>query len=269
MHSNQRENIYLHSPKILIRQTADRLISTLERDKNISLATTFVLIKNNKVHEAEEYLLAILNSAFLKYLYQGFNNEVGRVQPQIKRAHIEHLPIPRISFTTPVEERKKAVERLNSLYASGKDDRIVKEVEGLVSEKSDVVHDILAFLAEQMIEMNKAKNEEIKGFLSWLEREVGVEIKNLANKTAIKEYHKHDFAGLLDVLKKNKSKLSINLSNRKNNELLEEHFKESSARLSPLKARLRATDNLIDEIVYRLYGLNDEEVRIVRGEIAK
>jgi low affinity Fe/Cu permease len=39
-----------------------------------------------------------------------------------------------------------------------------------------------------MIEMNKAKNEEIKGFLKWLEREIGTEIDTLANKTAIKEY---------------------------------------------------------------------------------
>lgn len=36
-------------------------------------------------------------------------------------------------------------------------------------EKSDVVHDVLAFLAEQLIEMNKTKQAEIKGFLSWLE----------------------------------------------------------------------------------------------------
>jgi len=36
-------------------------------------------------------------------------------------------------------------------------------------EKSDVVHDLLAFLAEQMLEMNKQKQQEIKGFLGWLE----------------------------------------------------------------------------------------------------
>jgi hypothetical protein len=32
-------------------------------------------------------------------------------------------------------------------------------------EKSDVVHDLLAFLAERMLEMNKQKQKEIKGFL--------------------------------------------------------------------------------------------------------
>ena len=58
----------------------------------------------------------------------------------------------------------------------------------LTANRNDTVHDFLAYLAEQMIEMNKAKNEEIKGFLKWLEREIGTEIDTLANKTAIKEY---------------------------------------------------------------------------------
>lgn len=31
--------------------------------------------------------------------------------------------------------------------------------------RNDTIHDFLAFLAEQMIELNKAKSEEIKGFL--------------------------------------------------------------------------------------------------------
>lgn len=135
----------------------------------------------------------------------------------------------------------------------------------LSNGRSDTVHDLLASLAERMIEMNKAKNEESKGFLKWLEREIGAEIDNLANKTAVKEYHDHYFIGLLDVLKKNKSKLSIDLSSRKSHELLEEHFKESIAKLDPLKTRIKATDGLIDEIVYRLYGLTEEEMKIVKG----
>ena len=43
------------------------------------------------------------------------------------------------------------------------------------------------------------KNEEIKGFLKWFEREIGAEIDSLANKTTIKEYHEHDFNQLLEV----------------------------------------------------------------------
>ena len=35
--------------------------------------------------------------------------------------------------------------------------------------------------------------------------------------------------------------------------------------LLPLKARLAATDRLIDQVVYRLYGLTEEEIAVVEG----
>ena len=87
--------------------------------------------------------------------------------------------------------------------------------EELKAGRNDTVHDFLAHLAEQMIEMNKVKSEEIKGFLKWLEREIGAEIDALANKTVIKEYHSYNFEQFLEVLKKNKKKISIDPSDRK------------------------------------------------------
>ena len=144
---------------------------------------------------------------------------------------------------------------------------ILEWVENELKEnRSDTVHDFLAYLAEQMIEMNKAKNGEIKGFLKWLKREIGTEIDTLSNKTAIKEYHEHDFDSLLNVLKKNKNRLSVDLSGRKTQELLEKNFVKSMAILEPVKANIQATDNLIDQIIYKLYGLTDEEIATVEGK---
>lgn len=143
---------------------------------------------------------------------------------------------------------------------------ILQWVENELSEnRNDTIHDLLAYLAGQMIEMNKAKNEEIKGFLKWLEREIGVAVEELTNKTAIKEYHLHNFDSLLEVLKKNKKKISIDPSNRKKQELLEQHFTKSMTALVPAKAKINATDELIDEIVHRLYGLTKEEIATVKG----
>ena len=145
-------------------------------------------------------------------------------------------------------------------------DKILDWVDAELKEgRSDTSHDLLAYLAEQMIEMHKAKNEEIKGFLKWLEREIGVAVEELTNKTAIKEYHSRDFEQFLEVLKKNKKKLTIDTSDRKKQELLEQGFTKSMSVLGPVKARIDATDELIDEIVYRLYGLSGEEIGIVNG----
>lgn len=136
----------------------------------------------------------------------------------------------------------------------------------LSEKRTDTIHDFLAYLAEQMIELNKVKNEEIKGFLKWLEREIGAEIDALTNKTAVKEYHEHDFDHLLEVLKKNQNKILIDPSDRKKQELLEKHFTKSISILEPLKEKIKTTDNLTDQIVYKLYGLTNEEIGVVEGK---
>jgi hypothetical protein len=38
------------------------------------------------------------------------------------------------------------------------------------------------------------------------------------------------------------------------------------AALSPILGALKQTDELIDEIVYRLYGLSEEEIAVVKGQ---
>ena len=60
--------------------------------------------------------------------------------------------------------------------------------------------------------------------------------------------------------------MSIDPSDRKTQELLENQFTKSMPILEPLKARIKATDELIDEIVYRMYGLTEEEIKIVNGK---
>ncbi|OQY98787.1 MAG: hypothetical protein B6D35_11145 [Candidatus Brocadia sp. UTAMX2] len=71
-----------------------------------------------------------------------------------------------------------------------------------------------------MIKINKRKNDGIKGCLRLLRREIGAEIDNLVNNTAIKENHEHDFNQLHEVLKKNRNKIPLNPSGRKKQDSL-------------------------------------------------
>ncbi len=43
-------------------------------------------------------------------------------------------------------------------------------------------------------------------------------------------------------------------------------YEESLQRVLPIKERLQKTDALIDQVVYRLYGLTEEEIGVVEGE---
>ncbi|MCX7750989.1 MAG: hypothetical protein N2320_05580, partial [Candidatus Bipolaricaulota bacterium] len=145
-------------------------------------------------------------------------------------------------------------------------------------EQSDVVHDILAFLAEEMIRLNKEKQAEMKNFLSWLEAELQIKpdkhgdtgIEALTGKTQLKnylgDYQKSEpelpFDELWKILQKNRTRIGRKLAHGFMAEL-REAYDRSLAKLRPIKERLRLTDDLIDQIVYRLYGLTEEEIKLV------
>jgi hypothetical protein len=140
-------------------------------------------------------------------------------------------------------------------------------------ERSDVVHDLLASLAEQMIALNKRKGGEMRDFPAWLERETGAKIDDLTGKSQLRNYlgdHQKGeaplaFDDLLAILRKNSRKLKADAGKRAFQERLKAEYDASLAVLLPLKARLAATDRLIDRVVYQLYGLIEAEIAVVEG----
>ncbi|MGI6017157.1 MAG: Eco57I restriction-modification methylase domain-containing protein [Methanothrix sp.] len=216
--------------------------------------------------------LALLNSKIVDWRF-GLTSTTNHVNSY----ELDVIPIPKFCFTTPAPERARLVAELQQLYSEGKHDEILAAVESLLpkdeasnfiveQEKSDVVHDLLAFLAERMLEMNKQKQKEVRGFLDWLEGYLGAKIEDLKPKTKILSYYESDYESLLAVLKKNKKKLAVDPSRREPGEALRAEFEGSMSKLGPLRERIKETDELIDAVVYRLYGLTDEEIEIVEGK---
>jgi hypothetical protein len=224
------------------------------------------------------YLLALLNSHltfyYLKHICMvlGDADRGGRLR--FIYQYMRDFPIRRINFTTPADERYRQLEKAKTLYQFCLNKGSIDCVLGFVKdhltadpERSDVVHDLLAFLAEQMLEMNKAKGEEIRGFLRWLGREIGAEINTLKNKTRLQGYYELPFERLLGILKENHRSITVDPSARDFQERLEREFASSCTKLTPLLAHIQGTDALIDQVVYQLYGLTDEEVAVVEGKV--
>ncbi len=86
-------------------------------------------------------------------------------------------------------------------------------------------------------------------------------VEDQKNKTKIKDFHESIFEGLLNILEKSKTVPDPYPSNMK--DTISDEFFTAVNILAPLKARSKATDSLIDQIVYRLYGLNNDEIAIV------
>lgn len=258
-------------PKIILPDISPKGNFALDADgKYYSANTTYIIISGDR------YLLTLLNSALLTFYYKNLLSTYRGGYLRFFTQYLVQLPIRCVSFTTAAPERARLGAELQELYGAGKFDEILAIVESCLpkdaqgnfiaeQERSDVVHDLLAFLAERMLEMNKEKQQETKGFLGWLEGEVGARIEDLSPKTKIQGYYDYDYDDFYTVLKKNRKRLAINPSSRERAELLKDEFEKSMAKLGPLREKIERMDRLIDAVVYRLYGLNEEEIRIVEG----
>ena len=229
---------------------------------------------------ADGFICALLNSALMSHIvYTLVYNRAVRTMDLIE-PYGRLIPIRRISFTTTEKERKQLLEQAKMLYREYLDnqnwDKVLTFVAGRLPtkedgmpnvehEQSDVVHDMLAFLAEEMTRLNKEKQSRIKHFLTWLEKDIlKGSIEDQKNKTKIRNFHESTLEELMDVLKKNKvipdpcpSSVWDTISGE---------FSTAMNTLGPLKSQITMTDKLIDQLVYKLYGLSDAEIAIVEGQ---
>ena len=132
-----------------------------------------------------------------------------------------------------------------------------------------------------MIRLNKEKRVAQKEFVDWLvttlrilpdkEGRKGIDVLTGKGKLADYpgDYQKGEsplaFGELLDILQKNKGRLGVSLSDASLVDRIKKTYEESLQRILPLKERLARTDRLIDQVVYRLYGLTEEEIGVVEG----
>ena len=151
--------------KLVIRQTGDSLIATYIKNGIICRNNLHIIISNSNLNIL--FLLALLNSSLLNFIYEVLNPEKGEALAEVKKAHVEQLPIPSLDLSKETEKIK---------------------------------HDHLVSLVEKMLEFKKNEAEE----------------PNEQRKTVISR-------------------------------------------------AIDALDREIDKAVYELYGLTEDEVRIVEG----
>ena len=263
--------------RLIIRRIISRQhrIHATYIDTDFAINKSYILAIGKDPSISLFYLLTLINSRLFSQIFIWFSEVAKRDDfPQLDIATVREFPIRRINFTTLAEERSRQLEKAKTLHQFCLDKGSTDCVLGFVKhhlaadpERSDIVHDLLGFLAAQMLEMNKAKGEEIRGFLHWLEQEIGVEIEALKNKTAIRGYFDLSFDRLVDVLRKNRRCIAVDLSSRSFQESLRRELTASCAKINPLLTRIQSTDALIDQVVYQLYSLTDEEIAVVEGVV--
>lgn len=86
--------------KIVLRQTADRLVATLDCSRMVWGRSVLAITAEGAV--SLPALLACLNSRLLTLLYRTLAGEEGRVLPQVKVSRLRALPLPAVCAALPM-----------------------------------------------------------------------------------------------------------------------------------------------------------------------
>ena len=264
--------LYQNVPKILVRFLSPGIVAA--RD-GVGYVTTN-LVYHVACGEDVCLFCAILCSRLLNFWYRTtFQNEEVKF-PHVQKSHLIRLPIRRVNFTTPEKKRADFVDRARQLYQCGLQDGNLEgvlafAVEQLAAkpERTDVVHDLLAFLAERMTALGLEKRAIAKQFVTDLKDLRGLDVHSLKPKTKLDEFWKLETAEFFAHLNKNRKELAaakvvFSLSAEKK---LRSLFEQSKSAILPLERQITFTDALIDQIVYRLYGLTPEEMQLVENSV--
>ena len=216
LHRPRKKDIFEVNEKLLLRQTGAYPICMIDDEQFYTLDTVHngLLINNNY---SLKFLLALLNSKFLRFLYQAQINEEGKVFAQVKIIYIDPLPIPE---TSPTNQRP-FIEKANL-----------------------------------MISLTKELQETTHKFQRTIQRKF--DLNDLPGK--LQNWYLLSYKEFIAELGKKKVKLSLTEEAE-----WEDYFLQEVKKALEIKVAIETTDKEIDQMVYLLYGLTNEEIRIVES----
>ncbi len=115
---------------------------------------------------------------------------------------------------------------------------------------------LLTSLADKMLSLNSDLHKKTTHFIERIKEEY-----NLNKITQnIEDFYKLSFADFAKELSKQKVKLTL-----KQKDELQDYFYDYAKEISALEEEIKLTDSKIDSLVYKLYGLTDEEIAVVEN----
>lgn len=126
----------------------------------------------------------------------------------------------------------------------------------------DTIDEIKAKIISEKVQfifsLNENRRKIVNTFLSRIQSNFTID--KPSNK--LQEFYNYDFKTFLSELKKKKITLSL-----KQQDEWEQYFNEYKTEINKLQRLISQTDKEIDQLVYKLYGLTEEEIKIVEESI--
>ena len=158
--------------KIVIRQTGDSLVATLDRQQFVVRDNLYTIRLRDRGVDLR-YILGLINSRFMTFVYQSINPERGEALAQVKKGHLVQLPIRRINFDDPadvarhdrmvalVEEMLRLQREKAAAEAALLDSRhdLARQIERLDAQIDALVYELYG-LTEEEIAVVEGRSQE-------------------------------------------------------------------------------------------------------------
>ncbi len=281
-------------PKIVFPDIARRCQFALDLDGYYSGNTTYFLPNGYN----QKYVAALLNSSLVDFFYRTISAFIRGDYLRFFIQYVTQIPIRPTTFTTSSEELTFLRNEGIALYQANKDEELLTFVEARLAsqpEQGDVVHEVLVYLAEQMIELHRRRAQALEEFLLALESVLSeADLQKLGRlwtpPVAPKESNGEAEKRIEEAREKLGTLAAHTLDLREDIGLLDEEqwkwllkrrlgkpdlvnlmkaFRERQPPITSLDKHIAATDQVIDQVVYRLYGLTAEEVTEVEAQVRK
>ncbi|MCU7246169.1 MAG: Eco57I restriction-modification methylase domain-containing protein [Microcystis aeruginosa WS75] len=134
IHSCKRRDIFETKEKLLFRRVSRTLIFTYDNSQYYALNTLVVVNLKKGINFDIKFLLGIMNSSLMNYIYNNKFKSTKTVFSEIQTRSISQLPIPKISKT----KQAKCIYLVDQILAAKKSDpkadtsELEKEIDNLV-----------------------------------------------------------------------------------------------------------------------------------------
>jgi len=274
--------------KILVRQTADSLICALDENKFITLNNVHNIKINDQENLFYKYLLGYLNSSLLNFYLQSTVQEKGETFAEVKATHLKNLPLfiadkktqRRINnlVNTILNKKQKLFSNNNIKYidlinkytsTNGPTLSEIVEQDGfynkIYSGRARKVRTMTVTINDNILTLYADKSSS--GKYEIIKFEVDDKYERQYIKLFLENFTEEqlevadEFSGSLP-----KKILQIEIPDYNKLTVIRKVVNEWNKlqnEITVLEEKIEKNDNEIDQMVYNLYDLTDEDIKIV------
>src|SRR5690554_11544 len=228
-----REMSLFEQQKIVTPETSYGGNMTIDYDFLYHNTQVYTLSQHIQTSYDDKFWLSILNSSLFWFYLQNTGAVLRGGYFRFKTKYLEPFPLPKLNSA---DSQKPMVDKVDLMLSNTKD------FKGLITKLSNYL--------QSQYSIDKLS----KKLQNWHELSFGDFIKELnkAIKSTNKERAKEELEAIPTLTKKDEFEWM-------------ELFEENKKKAVELQTQIDATEKEIDQMVYELYGLSEEEIRIVEG----